>query len=327
MGLCTFACSLHSAVTGTPSAQKISSSESFSSDTAMNLSCLFQVLLVLVCVGNVVNAASNCDEALEESSACQERAMAAHDADYVEPSVELGKDWLDLEARRNCRLITSINTCIDELVAFCPDMLKPVTKSFLKVVDHWEELVVGYEEDGDWDTEKCPGAVALKAKKDLELTDCVAEVDKFTACSDEGKERRNKWLDTGADGRDHFAERKLCNWITEDYEQCYKPFVETKCGFEQKKADNLVANAVDIIQSHFPDWDSQKCPTASHVLSERQKNEEGKVDTEAEDKIKEADQRDEGESEEDHLAGNESSHTKKISLLGFVLMTVVPLIL
>ena len=30
---------------------------------------------------------------------------------------------------------------------------------------------------------------ALKAKKDLELTDCVAEVDKFTACSDEGKER------------------------------------------------------------------------------------------------------------------------------------------
>ena len=31
------------------------------------------------------------------------RAMAAHDADYVEPSVELGKDWLDLEARRNCR--------------------------------------------------------------------------------------------------------------------------------------------------------------------------------------------------------------------------------
>jgi len=100
-------------------------------------------------------------------------------------------------------------------------------------------------------------------------------------------------LDTGADGRDHFAERKLCNWITEDYEQCYKPFVQSNCGFEQKKADDLIANAVDIIQSHFPDWDSQKCPTASHVLSERQKNQ----DTEAEDKIKaeggpeEADQR------------------------------------
>merc|ERR1712055_266402 len=208
-------------------------------------------------------------------------------------------------------------------------MLKPVTKSFLKVVDHWEELAVGYEEDGDWDTEKCPGAVALKAKKDLELTvtDCVAEVDKFTACSDAGKERRNKWLDTGADGRDHFAERKLCNWITEDYEQCYKPFVQSNCGFEQKKADDLIANAVDIIQSHFPDWDSQKCPTASHVLSERQKNQ----DTEAEDKIKGgaevADQGDEGESGEDDLAGNESSHTKKISLLGFVLMALIPLIL
>merc|ERR1712212_698747 len=299
------------ALSGPRAAQKISSSESFSSKTAMN-SRFFQVIVVLVCVGNVVNAASNCDEALEESSACQERAMAAHDADYVEPSVELGKDWLDLEARRNCRLITSINTCIDELVPFCPDMLKPVTKSFLKVVDHWEELAVGYEEDGDWDTEKCPGAGALKAKKDLELTvtDCVAEVDKFTACSDEGKERRNKWLDTGADGRDHFAERKLCNWITEDYEQCYKPFVATKCGFEQSKADDLVAKTVDVIQSHFPDWDSEKCPTASHVLSQRQKNEEGKVAAA-------------NESEEDDIAENKSGHTDQTSLFGFVLMTLI----
>ena len=29
--------------------------------------------------------------------------MAAHDADYVEPRAELGKDWLEMEARRNCR--------------------------------------------------------------------------------------------------------------------------------------------------------------------------------------------------------------------------------
>ena len=35
---------------------------------------------------------------------------------------------------------------------------------------------------------------------------------------------------------------KLCNWITEDYEQCYKPFVQSKCGFKQKKADDLIAN-------------------------------------------------------------------------------------
>ena len=31
------------------------------------------------------------------------RAMAAHDADYVEPTAELGKEWLNIEARRNCR--------------------------------------------------------------------------------------------------------------------------------------------------------------------------------------------------------------------------------
>ena len=29
--------------------------------------------------------------------------MAAHEADYVDPTAELGKEWLDIEARRNCR--------------------------------------------------------------------------------------------------------------------------------------------------------------------------------------------------------------------------------
>jgi len=276
-------------------------------------------LVVLVCLGDFVNGASNCNEALDESSACQERAMAAHDADYVEPSAELGKDWLEMEARRNCRLITSINTCIDELVAFCPDMLKPFTESYSKVIDKFEELAVGYEEDGDWDTEKCPGAVALKAKKDLELTDCVAEVDKFSACNDKGKERRNKWLDAGSDGRDHYNERKLCNWITEDYEQCFKPFVATNCGFDQSEADDLVAKSVDIIQSHFPDWDSQKCPTASHVLSQRQKTEAGNIEGEADRGV-------DVESEEDDLVDSKSSHTEQTFLLGYVLITLTVLI-
>ena len=73
---------------------------------------------------------------------------------------------------------------------------------------------------------------ALKAKKDVELkvTDCVAEVDKWSACSDEGKERfaiqiqighkiecrRQKGMEAGADGRAHFQERKVkprySNW-------------------------------------------------------------------------------------------------------------------
>ena len=37
--------------------------------------------------------------------------------------------------------------------------LQPFTESYSKVIDKFEELAVGYEEDGDWDTEKCPGAV------------------------------------------------------------------------------------------------------------------------------------------------------------------------
>ena len=48
----------------------------------------------------------------------------------------------------------------------------------------------------------------------------------------------------------------------------------------------------------------------SHVLSQRQKNEERKLEAE-------------NESEEDHIAENESSHTNQTSLLGFVLMALI----
>ena len=88
------------------------------------------------------------------------------------------------------------------------------------------QIQIQIKEDRDWDTEQCRAQCkrsmmgqdnlvwpqhqcqqklqrrktakqyififrALKAKKDLELTvtDCLAEVDKFTACSDAGKER------------------------------------------------------------------------------------------------------------------------------------------
>ena len=48
----------------------------------------------------------------------------------------------------------------------------------------------------------------------------------------------------------------------------------------------------------------------SHVLSQRQKNEERKLEAE-------------NESEEDNVAENESSHTNQTSLLGFVLMALI----
>ena len=77
--------------------------------------------------------------------------MATHESEAVEPTVELGRKWLEIEARRNCRyetflyhpkqlqwktfilvathlvlcrFITSLNTCGDELVAVCPDMFE-----------------------------------------------------------------------------------------------------------------------------------------------------------------------------------------------------------
>ena len=46
--------------------------------------------------------------------------MAAHEADYVDPTAELGKEWLDIEARRNCRWEHSFEcACVCRCVGAC----------------------------------------------------------------------------------------------------------------------------------------------------------------------------------------------------------------
>merc|ERR1712212_101729 len=126
--------------------------------SAMNLS-LLRVLTVTVALRNV-EGSSECNQALEEAVACQERAMATHESEAVEPTIELGRKWLNIEAKRNCRFITSLNTCGDELVAVCPDMFEFWTNMGVDILNKFQET------NEDWDTEKCPGAMALKGKKE-----------------------------------------------------------------------------------------------------------------------------------------------------------------
>ena len=37
------------------------------------------------------------------------RAMATHKSEAVEPTAELGREWLDIEAKRNCRQKTLLS--------------------------------------------------------------------------------------------------------------------------------------------------------------------------------------------------------------------------
>jgi len=163
------------------------------------------------------------------------------------------------------------------------------------------DLLDTVQENQKWDTEKCPGAVALKAKEGKGV-DCEAAEEKFSTCHKEAKERFDTMRAGGADGRENFLERKVCNWITEDYEQCLKQRVESNCGFEQDEADQAIAQAIDKIQSTFPKWDSEKCPTARHVLSQLRQ------------RIVEA-----GE-EDDKNTGNKSNHFNHSSFFGYALM-------
>jgi len=221
---------------------------------------LLEVLLVAVTLRHV-EGNPECDQAQEESTACQANAVATYTAEEVKPTGELGEKWLEIEAKRNCRFISSLNTCIDELVAVCPYMLKTWTNIVLDLLDT-------VQENRKWDTEKCPGAVALKAKEGKGV-DCEAAEAEFSTCHKAAKERFDSMRAGGADGRDNFLERKVCNWITEDYEQCLKQRVESNCGYDQNTADQVTGQAIDKIQSTFPipEWVSEKCPTARNLTA------------------------------------------------------------
>lgn len=215
-------------------------------------------LLVIVVL---VEGNPECDQAREKSTACQANAVATYSSEEVQPSAELGENWLEIEAKRNCRFISSLNTCIDELVAVCPFLLRTWTNIVLDLLDT-------VQENEKWDTEKCPGAVALKAKEGKGV-DCEAAEAEFSSCHKAAKERFDSQRAGGVDGRDNFLERKVCNWITEDYEQCLMQRVKSNCGYDQEEADQVIAQVIAKIQSNFPDWDSKKCPTANHVLGQR----------------------------------------------------------
>jgi len=173
-------------------------------------------------------------------------------------------------------------------------MLKTWTNIVLDLLDT-------VQENRKWDTEKCPGAVALKAKEGKGV-DCEAAEAEFSTCHKAAKERFDSMRAGGADGRDNFLERKVCNWITEDYEQCLKKRVQSKCGYEQEEADQVIAQAIDKIQSTFPEWDSEKCPTARHVLTQmRQRTVKPGV-------------------ENDKNTRNKGNKIKQSSLLGYALM-------
>merc|ERR1719209_1785667 len=119
-------------------------------------SSLLRVLVLAVTLRNV-EVRAECSQALMEAVACQERAMATHKSEAVEPTDELGREWLDIEAKRNCRLITSLNTCGDDLVA-CPTMLRVWTNMKFDTMKKFQGTNV------DWDT-ICPDAKAPKAKE------------------------------------------------------------------------------------------------------------------------------------------------------------------
>jgi len=254
---------------------------------------LLEVLVVAVSLSHV-EGNPECDQAQEESTACQANAVATYNAEEVKPTGELGEKWLEIEARRNCRFISSLNTCIDDLVAVCPYMLRAWTNIVLDLLDT-------VQENQKWDTEKCPGAVALKAKEGKGV-DCEAAEAKFSSCHKAAKERFDMMRAGGADGKENFLERKVCNWITEDYEQCLKQRVESNCGYDQEEANKVIVQAIAKIQSTFPEWDSEKCPTTRHVLNQmRQRTVESGV-------------------ENDKNTRNKSNKIKQSYQLGYALM-------
>jgi len=222
---------------------------------------LLEVMVVLAVTLSHAEGNPECDQAQEEATACQANAVATYKAEEAKSSGALDDKWLEGAAKRDCRFVGRLNTCIDDSTAVCPHMLKTYTNIVVKFLDT-------VQENKKWDTEKCPGALALKAKEGKILR-CEAAEAEFFNCHEAAERRLDVLRAEGTDGKDNFLERKVCNWITEDYEQCLKQRVESNCGYDQNTADLVTGQAIDKIQSTFPipEWVSEKCPTARNLTA------------------------------------------------------------
>jgi len=81
---------------------------------------LLEVIVVVAVTLSHAEGSPECDQAQEEATACQANAVATYKAEEMKSSGALDDNWLEGAARRDCRFVSRLNTCIDELTAVCP---------------------------------------------------------------------------------------------------------------------------------------------------------------------------------------------------------------
>jgi len=130
-----------------------------------------------------------CDEALTEVVACQGRAVEVYEAELVEPTAELGTKWLKIEFGRNCRLLATLNTCGDDLMAVCPSLFRYWTSKSMEILNNFIESGEKY-----WITENCPAAMTLKANEG-KGPDCETADAEYARCQNASQERFDAMTD------------------------------------------------------------------------------------------------------------------------------------
>merc|ERR1712181_70588 len=138
----------------------------------MNL-ILLGVLVVVVALRNV-EGKYGCDSALVKAVDCKDRAMAAYESEQVE-----------LLAKRNCRFISSLKTCRDELKAVCPSMMRFWTTMNLDILNKFQGTNM------DWDRKKCPRTM-YDEQTELEAETEKDDTDKMRKKDDDDKMRGKK---------------------------------------------------------------------------------------------------------------------------------------
>lgn len=196
------------------------------------------VLAILIIFTVGVRGEDDCQTAKESFDACNDDAEA-------------------LLAEGTCTLVTNLGTCITRLAKDCPSEEQHLLKKTKKLVVRAESGNRNYDE------RTCPGAVSLK--KQYPFLDCSKVSETFSVCHGDAWQKFLKQRSLGEDGRPDWIERKICNWITDTFQDCHDVIDDTLC-MTHKDLNMMVDRGLHSILGSLvatsKNWDSAKCPTA-----------------------------------------------------------------
>merc|ERR1719318_927401 len=243
---------------------------------------------------------SGCKEVRSEFNDCRKEASSVY-VNAMRDGHDGRPHW---EARKMCNFETALLIdCPKHLLGPCHTEEQVSKMSFWELIDESDFLDID-----EWDSDKCPAVKAQLArwksvvegdgslyprshslfesdvfsflskmvtlvKKAFQAErSCVKNLMDHHDCETKSALATMDEIKAGYDGRRDWGERKMCNNLNDSEEKCGK-ILDNQCYNKRQItmwSDLSLEVELDMIKSHFGNWDSEKCPVVKSYLSRKE---------------------------------------------------------